>query len=72
MAITLLYFALCLLIAILGRNRKFGFWGYFFCCFFLSPAVGALLFVASDPRSKDAKDGHDCSTSRSESVTLDH
>ncbi|NTW69321.1 MAG: hypothetical protein HGB23_05655 [Chlorobiaceae bacterium] len=58
---TFIYFALCLLIATLGKNRKFGFWGYFFCSLFLSPAVGALLFIASDPRPKDENKSRDAS-----------
>ena len=28
------YLGLCLIISVIGFNRKFGFWGYFFCCFF--------------------------------------
>ncbi|NHQ60393.1 hypothetical protein G9409_07275 [Chlorobium sp. BLA1] len=68
---TLIYFALCLLIATLGKNRKFGFWGYFFCSFFLSPAVGALLFIASDPRPKEENKSPDAS-SHSEAGTKRH
>lgn len=68
---TFIYFALCLLIATLGTNRKFGFWGYFFCSLFLSPAVGALLFIASDPRPKEEKKSSDAS-SHSDTSTKKH
>jgi len=33
----------------LGRNRKFGFWGYFFCALALTPLVGVIVLLASDP-----------------------
>lgn len=48
--IYLVYAGFCLLIALLGRHRKFGFWGYFFCSVFLTPIVGALIMLASDIR----------------------
>jgi hypothetical protein len=41
------YAVLCLLIAYLGRNRPFGFWGYFFCSVFLTPVLGILLLAAA-------------------------
>lgn len=44
------YFACSLLIGILGMHRKFGFWGYFFGSLLLTPLIGVLLIVASDPR----------------------
>lgn len=39
-----------ILVALLGRNRKFGFWGYFFASLLLSPVIGLLLVVASSPK----------------------
>lgn len=48
----LIYFLLCLAIAIFGINRKFGFWGYLFGSLLLSPIIGFLLVVSSDPRKK--------------------
>lgn len=39
------------IIAFFGKERKFGFWGYFFCSLILTPIVGALLVVASDRRA---------------------
>ena len=47
MILYLLYFGLCLLIAFVGRNRPFGFWGYFFSSVFLTPLVGCLLLAAA-------------------------
>ena len=43
----------CILIALLGRNRKFGFWGYLFASMLMSPFIGFLLVVASDPVKKN-------------------
>jgi hypothetical protein len=37
-----------LLVAALGRRRKFGFWGYFFCSLLFSPLMGLLFLAASD------------------------
>jgi uncharacterized membrane protein YiaA len=50
-AITLSY-----LIGFCGRNRKLGFWGYFFASLVLTPLIGLLLVVATDPVRE--KDGH--------------
>lgn len=45
-----IYIGLCFFIAILGMNRKWGFWGYFFSSLLLSPLIGILLVLASDSR----------------------
>jgi hypothetical protein len=46
-----IYFAVCYLLALLGRNRKFGFWGYFFATVLFTPLIGAILILGSDKRS---------------------
>lgn len=46
----ILYFAVSLAIAMIGANRKFGFWGYFFASLLFSPLIGVLLVIASDKR----------------------
>lgn len=48
--LTILLFALSLLVAWTGRHRKLGFWGYFFASLLLSPLIGALLVLVSSPR----------------------
>ena len=45
----LILVALSFLVGLLGRRRKFGFWGYFFGSILLTPIVGLLLVMASDP-----------------------
>ena len=45
------YVVMSLLIAIAGQNRKFGFWGYFFCSLLLTPILGLLFVIASGPRT---------------------
>jgi hypothetical protein len=48
--------ALSYFIGFLGRNRKFGFWGYFFASMVLTPLIGLLLVVATDPiKEKDSE-----------------
>jgi hypothetical protein len=44
--------ALSVAIAFLGRNLRFGFWGYLFGSILLSPAIGLLLLFAGIPLRK--------------------
>ncbi len=44
------YLLLCMVLGALGRRRKLGAWGYFFASFLLTPVIGLLLLLASDPR----------------------
>jgi hypothetical protein len=46
------YLGLCVCIALIGSNRKFGYWGYFFCSLFLTPIIGAIIMLGSDKRPK--------------------
>jgi hypothetical protein len=66
MIIALFYIVLCVIIASLGSNRKFGFWGYFFCSLFLTPVIGSLVLLASDKRPKQVKKCPNCSFSLSD------
>lgn len=61
MIIYLGYMFLSVFIALLGRNRKFGFWGYLFCSMFLTPVLGAVILLASDPRKPPATSCPRCS-----------
>ena len=45
--------AIAVLIGVVGINRKFGFWGYFFASLLLTPFVGILLVLVSDKRPID-------------------
>jgi uncharacterized membrane protein len=47
-----IYLLLALLMGLCGRNRKFGFWGYFFGSIVLTPVIGFLLVIASDSTAK--------------------
>ena len=51
-----IYLLICLVVGLLGINRKFGFWGYFFGSIVLTPVMGLLLVVASDKRQVSATD----------------
>jgi len=44
------YFVLCLVLAIAGRKKIMGFWGYFFCSILLSPILGFLMLVISSDK----------------------
>lgn len=46
-------FFICLAIGFFGRHRKLGFWGHFFSSLLLTPFIGLLLLLASDPRKDD-------------------
>tara|TARA_B100000745_G_scaffold98647_1_gene62844 strand:+ start:1864 stop:2148 length:285 start_codon:yes stop_codon:yes gene_type:complete len=48
----LIYIIASLCIAIVGLNRKFGFWGYFFASLLLSPLIGIILLLGSDKKKK--------------------
>jgi len=45
---------LCVIIGFAGRHRKFGFWGYFFCSILLTPVIGTLIVLASDPKEPES------------------
>ena len=51
--IPLVYLALCYVCALLGENRKFGFWGYLICSIIFTPLVGLVLLLASDERPRE-------------------
>ena len=45
----LLFLVGSLIVAFLGRNCRFGFWGNFFASMLLSPVVGLLLVLSGSP-----------------------
>ncbi len=51
LVIITLYVALCSLVAYLGRDRKFGFWGYLVAALLLDPIIGFVLVLASDKKA---------------------
>jgi hypothetical protein len=51
----LVYILLCFVVAALGSDRKFGFWGYFFCSLALSPISGVIVLLGSSKRAKQLK-----------------
>jgi hypothetical protein len=48
--IIILYLVLCLVVAFLGRKRKWGFWGYLWSSILFSPLLGLIFLLASDPK----------------------
>ncbi len=58
-----------LIVAFLGRNHKFGFWGNFFASMLLSPLIGLLLVLSAAPkpapRADESSREHDIETKSS-------
>lgn len=42
--------ALSAIVGYVGKGRKFGFWGYFFCSVLFTPIIGLIITFASDKR----------------------
>ena len=51
-----LYVAIAASVGYFGRDRTFGFWGYFVISLLLTPMVGVLCALASDRRTKTVAD----------------
>lgn len=51
----ILYILTSILVAFIGLNRKFGFWGYFFASLALTPFIGLLMVLASSRRRLDPR-----------------
>lgn len=47
-----LYLGLCLLAGILGRNRRIGFWGFFFSSIVFTPFVSLPFLYFATPRKR--------------------
>lgn len=43
--VILIYFVLCVIIAIAGRKKTMGFWGFLYGSILLSPIMGFLMLV---------------------------
>ena len=52
----LIYLLISLMVGWFGANRKLGFWAYFFGSLALTPLVGLLLVLVSDPRKATVND----------------
>lgn len=48
--VALLYLTACLVAGILGRNRRIGFWGFFFSSIIFTPAISLLFLFFAMPR----------------------
>jgi len=47
MTYILFYIFMSIIIGLLGTNRKFGFWGYFFYSLLFTPFLGIIILLAS-------------------------
>ena len=46
------YVLLSFVVGFAGRNREFGFWGYFFFSLLVTPVIGLLTIIGGAPRPK--------------------
>ncbi len=51
----LIYIVLCIIVAYLGRRRKWGYWGYLWSSILFTPFFGSLFVMASDPPARQRK-----------------
>ena len=47
-----IYLSAAVLVALLGRRRKWGYWGYFWSSILFTPLSGLLFVLAADPPPK--------------------
>jgi hypothetical protein len=50
------YILLCLVVGFVGRQRAFGFWGFFFFSMLVTPVIGTLALIGGTPYPTQAKD----------------
>jgi len=50
MIIGIAYLALCLVPAVIGRHRRIGFWGFFFCSILFTPLISLLFLYFAMPQ----------------------
>ncbi len=56
------YIVLCVLVAYLGRRRKWGYWGYLWSSILFTPLLGILFVLAAEPPPKQRPPNHDPAT----------
>jgi hypothetical protein len=49
---------LSIIIALLGSNKKMGFWGILFCSLLLSPVVGLIVLLTSARKKSPYRKSH--------------
>ena len=58
-AIPFICIFISLIFGFLGKNKKMGFWGYFFATLFLTPFIGAILLIVTDKKKTDENKGNE-------------
>jgi hypothetical protein len=53
--IAAVYLTAAVLVALLGRRRKWGYWGYLWSSILFTPLFGFLFVLAADPPPKKAR-----------------
>lgn len=52
-----IYLVAAMLVAFLGRRRKWGYWGYLWSSILFTPLLGLLFVLAADPAPKAGRRG---------------
>lgn len=52
MTVLIVYIVAAALVASLGTQRKWGFWGFFVISLILTPLIGLFIIMATDPFEK--------------------
>ena len=48
-AFAIVYVLLCMIVALIGRKRKWGYWGYLWSSMLFTPLLGLVFVLAADP-----------------------
>lgn len=54
------YLGFSFIIALVGINRRYGFWGYFFCSLLVTPLIAAVILFGAAPIPKKPKKCPEC------------
>jgi len=52
----LIYIFLCMVAGYMGRNKRLGYWGFFFCSILFTPFISLLFMYFTMPIKKDDDD----------------
>lgn len=51
--IGIIYLFLCMVAGYIGRNKRLGYWGFFFCSILFTPIISLLFMYFTMPAKRD-------------------
>jgi hypothetical protein len=54
-AFAVAYILLAIIVALIGRRRKWGYWGYLWASILFTPVLGLMFVLAADPPPRKRK-----------------